>query len=120
MYGSPSVSASGLDMSDPPTMDNKSQAQAARGGRPPGAVNYQNNLLINIVEWLLPQGLEGWREVAVEYQRGLNEANLCRGVDVRDNWVKRLCKNTKKPAGKPGDLLDHHYCCLAIERCIQD
>jgi hypothetical protein len=26
----------------------------------------------------------------------------------------------KKPAGKQGDLLDRHYCCLAIERHIQD
>ena len=26
----------------------------------------------------------------------------------------------KKPSGYPGDLLDRHYCCLAIERCIQD
>ena len=49
-------------------MDDESQAQAACGGRPPGALNYQNTLLIDIVERLLPQGLEGWREVAVEYQ----------------------------------------------------
>ncbi len=49
-------------------MDNDSQAQAARGGRPPGAVNYQNNIRIDIVEQLLSQGLEGWREVALEYQ----------------------------------------------------
>ncbi len=76
---------SGLDLSDPPTMDNESQAQAAHGELPPGAVNYQNNLLIDIVVRLLPQGLEGWREVDVEYQRGSNEANLCRGEDVRDN-----------------------------------
>ena len=49
-------------------MDNNNQALAALRGRPPGATNYQNTLLIDIVEWLLPQGLEGWREVAVEYQ----------------------------------------------------
>ena len=106
---------SGLDLTDPPTMGDESQAQAACGGRPPGAVNYQYNLLIDIVERLLPQGLEGWRD-----QQGSNEANLCRGEDVHDNWVKRLCKNMKKPTGKPGDLLDRHYHCLAIERRIQD
>jgi hypothetical protein len=44
-------------------MDNESQAQLARGGRPSGVRNYQNNVLIDIVERLLPQGLEGWREV---------------------------------------------------------
>ena len=101
-------------------MDDESQAQTACGRHPPGAVNYPNTLLIDIVEQLLPQGLEGWREVAVEYQQGLNEANLCRGEDVHDNRVKRLCKNMKKPTGKPGDLLDRHYRCLAIERHIQD
>jgi hypothetical protein len=101
-------------------MDNDNQAPAARGGRPPGAINYQNNVLIAIVERLLPQGLEGWREVALEYQRQTGEAVLRRGEDVRENWVKKLCKNMKKPTGKPGDLLDRHFRCLAIERRIQD
>ena len=101
-------------------MDNESQAQLARGGRPPGVRNYQNNVLIDIVERLLPQGLEGWREVALEYQRESNEAVLRRGEDVRDNWVKKLCKNMKKPTGKPGDLRDRHFRCLGIERRIQD
>ena len=101
-------------------MDNDSQGQAARGGRPPGAVNYQNNVLIGIVERLLPQGLEGWREVAQEYQRESNEMVLCRGEDVRDNWVKKLCKNMKKPTGKPGDLRDRHFRCLRIERRIDE
>jgi len=101
-------------------MDNDSEAPAARGGRPPGAVNYQNNVLIAIVERLLPQGLEGWREVALEYQRESNEGVLRRGEDVRDNWVKKLCKNMKKPTGKPGDLRDRHFRCLGIERRIQD
>jgi hypothetical protein len=63
-------------------MDDDSQAQAACSECPPGAVNYQNTLLIDIIERLLPQGLEGWREVAVEYQQGSNEANLRRGEDV--------------------------------------
>ena len=101
-------------------MDNESQAQLARGGRPPGVRNYQNNVLIDIVERLLPQGLEGWREVAFEYQRESNEPVLRRGEDVRDNWVKKLCKNMKKPTGKPGDLRDRHFRCLGIERRIQD
>ena len=108
-------------------MDNESQAQLARGGRPSGVRNYQNNVLIDIVERLLPQGLEGWREVALEYQRESNEPVLRRGEDVRDNWVKKLCKNMKKlcknmkkPTGTPGDLRDRHFRCLRIERRIQD
>ena len=89
---------------EPTIMDNDNQAPAARGGRPPGAINYQNNVLIAIVEQLLPQGLEGWREVALEYQRQTSKAVLRRGEDVRDNWVKKLCKNMKKPTGKPGEM----------------
>ncbi len=61
-----------------------------------------------------------WREVALEYQRESHETILCRGEDVRDTWVKKLCKNMKKPTGKPGVLLDRHFRCLAIERRIQD
>ncbi len=101
-------------------MDNTSQVQLACGGRPPGVVNYRNKILIDIVERLFPQGLEGWKEVALEYQRESMETILCRGEDVRNNWVKKLCKNMKKPTGKPGNLIDCHFYCLAIERCIQD
>jgi len=98
-------------------MDNDS---SARGGRPTGVRNYQNSILIDIVERLLPQGLEGWRQVALEYQQETNEPVLRRGEDVRDNWVKKLCKNMKKPTGKPGELCDRHFRCLGIERHIQD
>jgi hypothetical protein len=39
---------------------------------------FQNNLLIDIVkERHLPQGLEGWRAVAMAFQNVSNEANLC-------------------------------------------
>ena len=103
-------------------MDNESQVQLACGGRPPGpgAVNYRNKILIDIIERLLPPGLEDWREVALEYQRESTEMILCHGEDVHDSWVKKLCKNTKKPTGKPNNILDRHFRCLAIERPIQD
>jgi hypothetical protein len=39
-------------------MDNDSHALAALRRRPPGAIDYQNTLLIDIIERLLPQGLE--------------------------------------------------------------
>jgi hypothetical protein len=31
--------------------------------------NYKNDILIDIVKRMLPQGLEAWREVALAYQR---------------------------------------------------
>ena len=47
-------------------MDTNSQTRA---GRPIGAPNYKNDILIEIVELYLPQGLEAWRAVALAYQR---------------------------------------------------
>ena len=108
-----------LDLSNPPTIDNESQAQAARGGCPPGAVNYQSNLLVDIIERLLPQGLEGWRKNTVEYQRGSNEVNLCRGemqmavmerrAETSEKYLCRIaktmgdCNNKRKRGGFDDD-----------------
>ncbi len=99
----------------PPTQ----QVNPRSRGRSSGTANYRNDILINIVEQQLPQGLEAWRNVASLYQNASNENELHRGDDIRDNWVRKLCNNFKKPTGKPGDLTDRIYCCLAIERRIQ-
>jgi hypothetical protein len=45
--------------------------------------------------------------------------DLCRGEDICDNWVSKLCMNFKKPTGKPGNTSDRIYHCLAIVRRIQ-
>ena len=50
-------------------MDADSQARGGRGGRSGGVPNYRNDILIYVVEEYLPQGLEGWRGVALAYQR---------------------------------------------------
>ena len=34
-----------------------------------GVPNYRNDIIINIVEEYLPQGLEAWRGVALVYQQ---------------------------------------------------
>ena len=49
-------------------MDTDSQIRGGRSGRPVGAPNYKNDILIEIVERYLPQGLEAWNAVAVQYQ----------------------------------------------------
>ena len=72
-------------------MDTDSQARGGRAGRPVGAPNYKNDILIEIVELYLPQGLEAWRAVATAYQRESMETVFCRGEDLRDNWNKKLC-----------------------------
>ena len=42
-------------------MDSDSQARGGRAGRSGGVPNYRNDILINVVEEYLPQGLEAWR-----------------------------------------------------------
>jgi hypothetical protein len=101
-------------------MDTDSQARGGRAGRPVGAPNYKNDILIEIVERYLPQGLEAWREVALQYQRESNELTPRRGEDLRENWNKKLCNRMQKPTGKPGANTDRIFRCIVIERRIQD
>ena len=101
-------------------MDADGQAQVGRVGRSGGVSNYRNDILINVVEEYLPQGLEAWRGVALAYQRELMEVNFCWGEDLWDNWNRKLCNRMQKPTGKPGVLSDRIYRCIAIECRIQD
>ena len=50
-------------------MDADSQARGGRGGRSGGVPNYRNDILIEVVDLYLPEGLEEWRAVALSYQR---------------------------------------------------
>ena len=86
-------------------MDSKSQARGGRGGRSGGVPNYKNDILINIVESILPQGLKAWWSVAAVYQRESGETALRRGEDLRDNWNKKLCNRMQKPTGI---VIQHH------------
>ena len=82
--------------------------------------NYKNDILIDIPERHLPRCLKAWREVAAVYHLESNETTLCRGEDLCDNWNKKLCNRMQKLTDKPGALTDRIFCCLAIERRIQD
>jgi hypothetical protein len=99
--------------------DANNQSQGVRG-RPPGACNYKNNILISIVKEHPPQGLEAWREVALAYQIQSGEATLCHGEDLRDNWIKKLCNRMQKPSGEPGKHCDRILHCIEIKHCIMD
>jgi len=46
-------------------MDANGQAQVGHVGRSVGVPNYRNDILINVFEEYLPQGLEAWRWVAM-------------------------------------------------------
>ncbi len=103
----------------PPPQPPLQQANPRIRGRSSGVPNYHNDILIDIVEQQLPQGLEAWRKVDLAYQMASKEVELCRGENIRDNWVRKLCNNFKRPTGRPGELHDRIYCCMEIERRIK-
>ena len=43
------------------------------GGRQPGRANYQNNILISIIERILPNGAEAWCLIALAYKEESGE-----------------------------------------------
>ncbi len=68
-----------------------------------GYVNYKNDVLIDIVEEILPNGELGWEAVAIAYQAKLNEEMQWDTNDVKKHWMKILCNSMKKPTGRMGE-----------------
>ncbi len=101
-------------------MDTSSQTRGGCAGRPIGAPSYKNDILIEIVEQYLPQGLEAWNAVTLQYQIESNELTLRRGEDLRENWNKKLCNCMQKPTDKPSVNTDRIFRCIEIECRIQD
>ena len=93
-------------------------ARSRRGGRVAGRPNYQNHLLIPIIDRISPNGAEGWRLVALAYKEQSGESVLRTEKELRDNWVKKLCNNFRKPTGMTGEMGDRVLRCIAIERRI--
>jgi hypothetical protein len=100
-------------------MNADSQAQGGCVGRAGGVPNYKNDIIINIIERLLPHGLEAWRQVTVEYQRESGKTTLCQGEDLQENWNKKLCNHMQKLTSKPGALQDRIFRCIDITHRIQ-
>ncbi len=71
--------------------------------RKKGVVNYKNNVLINIIEEILPNGELGWEAVAIPYQGKSNEEMQQDTTDVKKHWMKNLCNSMKKPTGQTGE-----------------
>jgi hypothetical protein len=51
--------------------------------RKKGSVNYKNELLIDIVEDVLPNGEYGWQTIALAYQEQSKEEILCDSADMK-------------------------------------
>jgi len=71
--------------------------------RAKGKVNYKVETLIQVVEEKLPNGAQGWIEVAALYLHCSGELVLQDHEDVKQHWIKKCCNKFKKPTGNPGD-----------------
>jgi hypothetical protein len=69
----------------------KMAGPANMGGHPRGAKNYKNEVLINIIAGILPNGLYGWEQVAAAYMTAAKEDILRDTDDLKRHWVKTLC-----------------------------
>jgi hypothetical protein len=88
-------------------------------GRKPGLPNYHNDKLIPIIERILPNGSEAWCLVAIAYKEESDEDTRCTKIDLKRNWLYKLCNNYKKPTGVTGDIEDRINHCIEIDRRIQ-
>jgi hypothetical protein len=55
--------------------------------------------LIQVVEELLPNGAQGWEEVAALYQARHGEMIFRDHDDVRWHWIEKCCNKFKKLTG---------------------
>ena len=68
-----------------------------------GAVNYKNDLLINIISEILPNVDYEWQDVSFAYPEESKEELPRNTDDLKRHWIKTICnKMKKKPMGKPG------------------
>ncbi len=86
--------------------------------RKKGSVNYKNELLIDIVADVLPNGEYGCQTVALAYQEQSKEEILRDTADMKKHWIKVLCNGMNKPTGWTGEAGDPIHRCIAIEKKI--
>ena len=87
-------------------------------GRRTGAPNYKNNILIAIIEELLPNGRILWEVVAERYQLLSGEAELRNVDDLKKHWHFKLCNKLNKPTGRTGENGDRILRCIRIHNAI--
>jgi hypothetical protein len=57
--------------------------------RAKGTTNYKVDMLILVVEELLPNGAQGWQEAAALYQHHSGELNLRDNDDMKWHWIEK-------------------------------
>ena len=100
-----------LSITSSTTSRERSKGKGQGKGRAPGAVKYQHDMLINIVEKYLPNGALGWQKVCQEYHERSGEKVLHNFNQVRKNWQnsQSFCNGKKKPTGQKGEKGDHTH-----------
>ena len=68
-------------------------------GKKTGTSNYKNDMLLNVIEAILPAGAEGWKIIASRFQIVSGEATLRFNDDIRRHFFTKLCKNGKRQTG---------------------
>jgi hypothetical protein len=86
--------------------------------RKKGTVNYKNDVLINIIEEILPNGELGWEAVAIAYKAKSNEEMQQDTTNVKKHWMTNLCNSMKNPTGWTGKNGDRICRCIAIKKKI--
>ncbi len=67
-----------------------------------GTINYKNDILINFISEVLPNGEYGWQAVLFAYHEKSKEEQLRNTDNLKRHWNKICCDWMKKPMGKPG------------------
>jgi hypothetical protein len=83
-----------------------------------GSVNYKNEVLIQLISKILPNGEYSWQAVAMAYQERTKEEAFHNCTDVKKHWIKNLCNNMKKPIDWTGEDGDRINWCMTIEKKI--
>ena len=68
-------------------------------GKKHGTPNYKNDMLLNVIEAILPAGSEQWKTVASRYQIISGESTVRNHDDIRRYYMAKLCKNCKRQTG---------------------
>jgi hypothetical protein len=84
--------------------------------RTKGSVNYKYDVLINIINELLPNGEVAWEAVCTAYFTQSKEKALRNTTDVMKHWIENLCNNMQKPTGRTGENGDRIHQCMLIEK----
>jgi hypothetical protein len=82
-------------------MSNKSTPKTK--GRQTGVPNYKKDILLNIIENILPSSSDDWMQVAIRYQDASGEVKLRDPYEIKRQFTQKLCNKGLKPTGNSGE-----------------